>query len=246
MTAYPSRVFNGPTSLGDVFPTLLPDAERLVYEFLADAAGDPRGTGTVEDRISFPDSRDVQLKLPATFTEQPPFAIFKSRTGPPIPVVRGWPAYPGKIPAIGVASGTESDDQQHDSESGGFVGDLYAVDAYGKVIATAAYYSEAIYAPVIVQLLHENRDERDRLHNELRRVLFPLRRRLLDRDPQIRRVKVDAEKTEVAGGPPEADQPFLVYLSVFTVHVWMEMLEATDVTGPDQLVGSITVTVNPS
>jgi hypothetical protein len=48
-----------------------------------------------------------------------------------------------------------------------------------------------------VQLIHENRDERDRLHNELRRVLAPLKRRLPARDPQIHRTKVSSEKQDV-------------------------------------------------
>jgi hypothetical protein len=95
-------------------------------------------------------------------------------------------------------------------------------------LGAADYYSEPLYASVVVQLIHENRDERDRLHNELRRVLAPLKRRLPWRDPQISRTKVSSEKQDV----PMDEQPFTMYVSMFTVEVWFEMLQAIDVVGP--------------
>jgi hypothetical protein len=246
VTRFPSTVQGtGPGWLADAFPTILPDPEKLVYEYLHDAVGAPGPDGQPQHRITFPEGGAVPLTLPLEFDQPPELGFYQDRPGPAIPVVRGWPAYPGKIPTIGVASGNEGEDQQQESEAAGFAGDVYALDANGQVVGSASYFAEALYIPVIVQLLHENRDERDRLHRQLRRVLVPLRRKLPGRDPQIKKVKVEAEKAEVSGGPPEVDQPFLVYLSVFTVHVWCEMLEATDVTGADGVIGSITVTTTP-
>jgi hypothetical protein len=102
------------------------------------------------------------------------------------------------------------------------------------VIATADYYSEPLYVPVVVEMIHENRDERDRLHNELRRLLFPLRRKLLGMDPLIRRVRVDSEKQDM----PLDEAPYVLYVSLFTVHTYFEMLEAANVTGADGTIAS--------
>ncbi len=185
--------------------------------------------------------------------------------GRKVPVVRGWPAYPGMVPAIGVAAGPESEDKQADLEQGGFAGTLTAYEDLrfpadgtglaftdGQIeplhgaapVGFADYYAEPLYATVVVELIHENRDERDRLHNELRRVLFPLRRWLPGRDALIRKVAVDGEKTEQNGGPPTAEEPMWVYISLFTVHVFYEMLEAANVRDASRVPTSIDVALD--
>ena len=203
---------NAPTpELAALFPTRLPDPEQLVYDYVKAATEDGLASGI--PALSFYADR-----------------ARAAAEGRKVSVVRGWPAYPGVLPAIGVASGPETEDQQHEAEQGGFSGTVYATLADGSV-GWADYYSEPIYSTVIVELIHENRDERDRLHNELRRILFPLRTTLLASDPQLKRVRVDAEKTEEDVGPPAAEAPFVMYISIFTVHVYYEMLEARLVGG---------------
>src|SRR4051812_9773100 len=130
--------------LGALFPTRLPDPEELVYEYVHRAAVEPVVSGIPALRFFA--------------TERPDM--------PTIPVVRGWPAFPGKVPAIGVAAGPETEDQQHELTGGGFAGDVIARDAGGTVLGSASYYAEPLYSTVLVELIHENRDERDRLHNE--------------------------------------------------------------------------------
>jgi hypothetical protein len=224
----------GDPALGDVFPTLLPEPEKLVYQFIHEAAN--------PYAISFPDDDAVPVSLEADFKQRGPLSLYVSRDDPRlIPVVRGWPAYPGQVPGIGVAVGTESEDDGTDGMSAGFAGEAHATDAFGNVIATADYYSEPLYVPVVVEMIHENRDERDRLHNELRRLLFPLRRKLLGMDPLIRRVRVDSEKQDM----PLDEAPYVLYVSLFTVHTYFEMLEAANVTGADGTIASIVQTVTP-
>jgi hypothetical protein len=225
---------SGPASLGDIFPTVLPEPEKLVYQFVKDA--------TEPYAISFPDDDHIPVSLEADFKQRGPLSLYASKDDPrTIPVVRGWPAYPGNCPGIGVAVGTETEDDQHDAISGGFAGEAFAHDANGNVIGSADYFAEPLYVPVIVELIHENRDERDRLHNELRRLLFPLRRKLLGMDPLIRRVRVDSEKQDT----PMDEAPYVLYVSLFTVHVYFEMLEATNVTGTDGIISSLATTVTP-
>lgn len=239
MTVLTSNVQgSGPHSLGELFPTYLPDIERLVYQYVVEAT---------QWRVGFPEDGGG-LTLPATFSQRPLLDFFAQcdLAGLAIPVVRGWPAFPGKIPAIGVALGSEAEDAAQELEAGGFVGDVFALDSNGARVGTAAYFSLAMYTPVVVELIHENRDERDRLHEILKPTLFRLNRLLPDEDPKIHKVRVSAEKQEVSGGPPEADQPFVVYISVFTVECWYEMLEAVDVRGEDGIIGAITVTVDPA
>lgn len=221
MTEFPSQVLSGPNAdAATLFPTLLPDPEKLVYDFVKAAAAAAQPSG-----------------VPALS-----FYADRTRPQPEIPVVRGWPAYPGKVPAIGVASGPESEDKQHELPAAGFAGDVVHREG-GAIVATATYHAEPLYSTVLVELIHENRDERDRLHNELRRVLFPLRRKLPRLDQLVRKVQVDAEKTESSQGPPVVEQPFTVYLSIFTVHVYYEMLEASNVRGEDLTIGRIDVSV---
>lgn len=223
MTAFPSQA---PTEqLSQLFPTLLPDPEKLVYEYVKDATeqGLPSGVPSLS---YYADRARSQAE------------------GLTIPVVPGWPAYPGKVPAIGVAAGPETEDQQNDQQQGGFVGSVVHHDEQGNIVGGADYYSEPLYATVIVELIHENRDERDRLHNELRRLLFPLRTALPAADAKVKRVRVDAEKTESSGGPPVAEQPFTVYISIFTVHVYFEMLEARNVVGPESFIARIDVSAS--
>lgn len=208
MPEFPS---NAPTpEIGALFPTKLPDPEQLVYDYVKAATADGLASGV--PALSFYADRAQAAS-----------------EGRKISVVRGWPAFPGQLPAIGVAAGPETEDQQHEAEAGGFAGTVYATVPSDQSTAWADYYAEPIYSTVIVELIHENRDERDRLHNELRRLLFPLRSTLLQADPQLRRVSVDAEKTEEQVGPPAAEAPFVMYISIFTVGVYYEMLEARTV-----------------
>lgn len=213
--------------LAAAFPTQVIDVERLVYEYVRDAAA--QGVASGLPALSFYPDR-----------------ARSATEGRKVPVAKGWPAFPGKVPAIGVAAGPETEDQQHDSIEGGFAGTVYATDTVtGLVVGAADYYAEPIYSPIIVTLMHENRDERDRLHVELRRLLNPLKTDLLRASPRINRVRLDAEKSEQDGGPPQAEQPFWLYFSLFTVHVYHEMLEARNVAGPDGILQRIDVTVTP-
>jgi hypothetical protein len=76
-----------------------------------------------------------------------------------------------------------------------------------------------------VLLIHENRDERDRLHNQLRMVLTPLRTWLPTQDPLIKqRHRRHEQGRGLSDGPPVSEQPFTVYQSIVTVHVYCEML----------------------
>lgn len=209
------------TELADLFPTILPDPEQLVYEYVVAAAANGLASGV--PALTYYADRD--------------------REQPTIPVVRGWPAYPGSVPSIGVAAGPETEDQQHDGTDAGFAGTVVHRDEQDEIVGGADYFSQPLYTTVMVMLIHENRDERDRLHNELRRILFPLRSYLPAQDGQVRRVRVDAEKTEESGGPPIAEAPFVVYISLFTVHVYSEMLEARNVVGPEAFPTTVNATV---
>lgn len=225
---------SGPASLGEIFPTVLPEPEKLVYQFVHDAAN--------PYAITFSDDDNLPVLLEADFEQRGPLSLYASKDDPRlIQVVRGWPAFPGQVPGIGVAIGTETEDDQHDAISAGFAGEAFAYDANGIVIGSADYYSEPLYAPVIVELIHENRDERDRLHNELRRLLFPLRRKLLGMDSLIRRVRVDSEKQDA----PMDEAPYVLYVSLFTVHVYYEMLAAANVTGTDGIISTVATAQTP-
>jgi hypothetical protein len=235
-----------PPELAAAFPTIIPDVEAYVLEYVKAATATGLASG-----------------LPAlSFYADRARAASEGRK---IPVIAGWPTYPGQVPQIGVAAGPEGADQQHQTMAGEFAGDVFGyapvtfpadgsglkfdVDGFGialqstTVIGTASYYAEALSSTVLVQLIHENRDERDRLHDELRRVLVPIRRWLLARDGLIRKVSVEAEKTEYSDGPPLSEAPFVVYISLFTVQLQYEMLEATDVRGADSVLGKIDVAV---
>lgn len=221
---------------GELFPTLLPDPEQIVYDYVLAAT---------KPRQKFPEELSGGITVPSTMGSLRPLLDLHPgrQDSPGIDVVRGWPAYPGTIPAIGIATVTESEDQQRDVIQGGFAGDLYAVDRDTRAtVAQASYYVEPLYAVVVVELIHENRDERDRLHNALRRTMFPLRRILPSGTPLIRRVQVDAERQEL----PLDEQPLTIYASLFSVHVWYEMLTAIDVSGLEQMIDGIEVTVDPT
>src|SRR4051794_39123697 len=95
---------NAPTpELAALFPTKPPDPEALVYEYVAAATADGLASGV--PALSFYADR-----------------ARSAAEGRKISVARGWPAYPGVVPAIGVASGPETEDQQHEAEQGGFAG----------------------------------------------------------------------------------------------------------------------------
>lgn len=242
MSLLPSIVYNGgDPALGDLFPTRLPEPERLVYEAVHDAT---------RTRVQFPEDASFALTLPLTFSVPPLLNFYPDGVTtwdvdlddetPVIPVTRGTSlAYEGHTPAISVGFGNDSEDGAREVEGGGFIGEAVAYDDQGNVVGAADYYSQPLYANVLVQLIHENRDERDRLHNELRRVLAPLTRVLPGRDPLIHRTKLASEKQDV----PMDVAPFVMYVSVFTVEVWFEMQQAVDVVGPSGVIQTINVDV---
>jgi hypothetical protein len=222
MTDYPSQ---GPTlALGAAFPTRIPDPETLVWTYCKSAAAGTLPSGAPALQFYADQAR----------------ALAEGRV---IDVVQGWPAYPGVVPVIGVGSGNEGEDPAQATISGGFVGELLAYEADGvTVLGAADYYSEPLYIPVIVMLVHENREERDRLHNQLRMVLTPLRTYLPLVDAQIKRVTVDMQKDEMSSdGPPVSDLPFLVYTSITTVHVYCEMLSPRNIVDAEHRLARIEV-----
>lgn len=229
-------VWDNSLDAGQVFPTRIPNVEQLVYDHVYACTRPGVDVGD-----------DVALRLPVELTSPADLEVFAgvqpdgSPERPFMPVVRGWPVYPGKVPQIGVAAGADTTDQATDHESGGFAGDVVAVDRTGRPVASASYYSHPIFTEVVVELIHENRDERDRLHAMLRRVLFPLRRRLPVMSELVRNVTVSAERQEL----PLDEQPIVIYVSVFTVQVWSEMLEATDVTGPSGIIHEVPLVTTP-
>lgn len=205
----------------------------------------------------FPDE-GLGLTLPAAFSIPPDVGLFAGMDSSyppvgsnvdgvtpipvkPIPVVRGWPAYPGSVPAVGVAEATSTEDPAERTTQAGFAGDVFATDAQGNVVATCSYYAEPLQVVVVVELIHTNRDQRDRLHDQLWRVIFPLRHLLSDLSPQVRDVTINAEKQDL----PVDEQPNVIYVSVFTVQVAAEALIPGEIT----LAGTITqlgVTATPT
>lgn len=208
-----------------LFPSTIPNAEQIVYDRVREAAN---------SRLIFP--RDgLGVTLPATFNVMPDLSLYADRDGSyvvngepvePIPVIRGWPEFPGQVPAIGVSESTSDDDPGEESIFGGFAGDVSAVDSAGNVVATAAYYAEPLQTVVVVELIHTNRGERDRLHDQLRRVLWPLRHLLPSQSPQTRDVRVSGEKQDL----PQDELPRPVFVSVFTVTVVSEALIPAEIT----------------
>lgn len=237
-----------PVTVGDLaslFPTVIPRVEHAIYERVNDACS---------SRSIFP-TDGSGIPVPFTFNIPPDVSLFKGMDGsytipvgkqagqpvPPIKVVRGWPAFPGDIPAIGVAESTMSEDESEDAIQGGFAGDVFAKDSLGNVVATCAYYAQPVVSTVVVELIHTNRDERDRLDDQLRRVILPLRRLLGSWSTQIRDVTVDSEKQDL----PLDEQPNVIYVSVFTVTVRAEALIPTEIT-PVGVIEQITTTVTPT
>lgn len=233
-----------PGDLSRLFPTIMPQVEQIVYQTVNDAC---------QTRATFPPDGQG-LPLPLSF-RTPDISLFLGKDGtytipagtnagqpiPPIPVNRGWPAYPGEVPAIGVTEAESNEDPAERLSQAGFAGDVYATDALGNVLATCAYYSEPLRWTVVVELIHVNRDERDRLHDQLRRVIYPLRQVIGDSSEQVWDVTVSAEKQEL----PIDEQPLVMYLSLFTVEVTGEALIPTEiVTGG--AIERLDVTVTPT
>lgn len=230
-----------PTDLGALFPTVIPAVEHAIYWHVRNAC---------ESHTIFP-SEGSGLPLPADFSILPEVSLYRDKDGtytipvgqntgqaiPPIPVVRGWPAYPGSVPSIGVAEATSEDDESEDTIQGGFAGDVTAYDSNGNPVATCAYYAEPLLISIVVELIHENRDERDRLHDQLRRVIFPLKHLLPGQSPQIRRVQISAEKQDL----PQDELPRPIYVSLYTVNVGCEALIPTEI-APTTVVEAVTVT----
>ncbi len=237
-TRFPSVA---PAGIANLFPSYLPNAEQLVWDTLDDAT---------QTGVFFPEDTNVGLVLPFAFETPPDIGLFAD-TDPatyptvnglknsPIVIVKGWPAYPGAIPQIGVAIATENEDGAGRLGQGGFAGDALARDEQGNVVASCAYYAEPLYSVVVVELIHENRDERDRLHNQIRRRLYPLRHIAPSSSAVIKELQVQAEKQDL----PVDEQPLTLYVSVFTVEVWSEALIPTEVQINPQLIGPMNVTV---
>jgi hypothetical protein len=231
--------------LARLFPTIMPHVEQTVYQTIRDACS---------SRTIFP-TDGGGLPLPAAFSIPPDVSLFDGKDStyaipagfkdagdpvPQIPVVRGWPAFPGTVPGIGVAEATTSEDQGERTTQAGFASDVFATDAQGNVIATAAYYAEPLSVTVVIELVHTNRDERDRLHDQLYRVIFPLRRLLASESQQVRDVTIDAEKQDL----PVDEQPDVFYVSVFTVQVSAEALIPTEIV-PGGVITELDTTVAP-
>lgn len=214
---------------GSLFPTMIPEVEKIVYQTVLDACS---------SRMIFP-TEGQGIPLPAAFSIPPSIGLFAGKDStytipagpnagqpiPPIPVVRGWPAYPGVVPAIGVAESTSTEDSAERGTAGGFAGDVNAVDELGNIVATCAYYAEPLRITVVVELIHTNRDERDRLSEQLWRTLLPLRRSISDQSPQVRDVQLGSEKQDL----PIDEQPIVMYVSVFTIEVDAEALVPTEI-----------------
>jgi hypothetical protein len=225
-----------------LFPSYLPNAEQIVWDALNDAT---------QSCLFFPEDDDPNgLTLPLTFSTPPDIGLF-TETDPetypqvagipnnPIKVVRGWPTYPGAIPQIGVAIATENEDGAGRLGQGGFAGDAFATDQDGNIVASAAYYAEPLYSVIVVELIHENRDERDRLHDQLRRRLYPLRHLVPASSAIVKELQVQSEKQDL----PVDEQPNTLYISVFTVEVWTEALIPTEVQINPAIINAINVTV---
>ena len=224
------------------FPAYIPSAEQLVWDVLNDQT---------ESCVVFPEDSEQGLVLPLEFSTPPGIGLFAG-TDPvtyptvngipnaPVMIIKGWPTYPGQIPSIGVAVATENEDGAQRLGQGGFAGDAYAYDEQGNITATCAYYAEPMYSVVVVELIHENRDERDRLHNQIRLALYPLRHIVPGSNPLIKEIQLQSEKQEL----PVDEQPLTLYISVFTVEVWSEALIPTEVIISPAVVERIDVTVD--
>jgi hypothetical protein len=230
-----------PDGVASLFPTYLPNAEQIVWDTLNDSTQ----TGAF-----FPEDSEQGIPLPFAFETPPAIGLFADTdpetyptvngiTNSPIKIVKGWPAYPGVIPAIGVAIATENEDASERLGQGGFAGDAYARDEGDNIVATAAYYAEPLYSVVVVELIHENRDERDRLHRQLRRVLYPLRHIVPSSNALVKELQVQSEKQDL----PVDEQPLTVYVSVFTVEMWSEALIPTEVQINPTVIDRMTVQV---
>ena len=224
------------------FPSYLPNPEQIVWDTLNDAT---------QVAVVFPEDTDQGLTLPLTFETPPDIGLFAGTdpetyptvsgiTNSPIKIVKGWPTYPGAMPQIGVAIATESEDGAGRLGQGGFAGDAYVRDGEDNIVATCAYYAEPLYSVVVVELIHVNRDERDRLHNQLRRKLYPLRHLVPSSSSQVKELQVQAEKQDL----PVDEQPNTIYVSLFTVEFWSEALIPTQVQINPAVVGSIDAAVS--
>lgn len=135
---------------------------------------------------------------------------------------------------------TTSEDDAERTAQAGFAGDVYATDDQGNVLATCAYYAEPLMVTVIVELIHLNRDERDRLHEQLYRVVYPLRHLLPSSSAQVREVRINSEKNEL----PVDEQPLTMYVSLFTVEVAAEALIPSEIV-PGGVIEQLAVTTTP-
>jgi hypothetical protein len=231
-----------PADIAELFPSYVPNCEQIVWDQLNDA--------TYGSAFFPEDNEELGLNLPVEFTNPPDIGLFSGmdpesypplngHTVQPVKVIRGWPAYPGAIPQIGVAIATENEDSSGRLGQAGFAGDAYARDDENNILATAAYYAEPLYSVIVAELIHENRDERDRLHDQLRRRLVPLRRIVPSSSSIIKEVQVQSEKQDL----PVDEQPLTLYVSVFTVEMWSEALIPTEVVVNDGIIGAVNVTV---
>lgn len=206
------------------FPTRSPDVGQYVLEYVQDLAVEGLADGA-----------------PAlSFYADPAQSVAEQKA---IAVVPDWPVYPGEVPVLGVARGPQPAGSSS-SGAGVLAGEVVAVDeATGIPYASATYYVHAQSAEIVVELLHDDRGERDRLHDALQRGLAPLGRVLQQRDPLVRDVTVTGRKRELEPEAPASVVPATLHLSVFSVLVNYELLEAHDVGGPDSVSERVEVSV---
>jgi hypothetical protein len=73
-----------------------------------------------------------------------------------------------------------------------------------------------------------------------------MRRKLPAMYGQIKKVTIDSEKADQHVGPPAAERPFTIYVSIFTVHVYHEFMQAENVTDGSTVIAEVDVTVTGS
>jgi hypothetical protein len=210
MPDYPSEA---PTpELSAAFVTRLPTPRRLVYDYVKAAA-----------------ARYAAAGRPALSSTPTPRA---RRRGRKIDVVRGWPAYPGKVPAIGVGAGprartprssrsraASSAARRHDSRR--------RADRRRRLLRRAALHPRRRAA-------HPRKPRRARpAAQPAALVLTPLRTLLPDPGRPDQARHVDMIKDELLGRHPPADRAaVLIYQITFTVHVYCEMLTPRNIVTP--------------
>jgi len=159
-----------------------------------------------------------------------------------LPVHQGWPTDLGELPALGVARGPQAGDGQP-LGTGTFAGEVVALDEDGVAYSSATYYVHPQSTDIVVELLHHDPTERDRLHEELQLALAPLGRALQTRDALVREVTVTGRKRALEDPAAAGALAATAHTSLFTVRVAYELLEARDVAGPESVTDRVEVSV---